>query len=88
MTTAVSLTAGLLIDEKLITQSSGGIHQHIYPATGEPNVAVPLAGGAEIGRAVSSAWHAHRVWMSLTCRASRAFTKRSRFSGRTSSSRN
>ena len=66
MTTAVSLTAGLLIDEKLITQSSGGIHQHIYPATGEPNVAVPLAGGAEIDRAVSSAWHAHRAWMSLT----------------------
>src|SRR6476661_7963491 len=64
--TAVSLTAGLLIDDKIITESSGGSHQHIYPATGEPNVTVPLAGATEVDRAVSSAWRAHRTWMALT----------------------
>ena len=33
---------------------------------GEPNATVPLAGAAEIDRAVASAWEAHRAWMSLT----------------------
>ena len=34
VSTAVPLAAGLLIGGDLITQSSGGSHQHIYPATG------------------------------------------------------
>ena len=42
------------------------MHAHIYPATGQPNAAVSLAGAAEIDRAVASAWDAHREWMSLT----------------------
>jgi acyl-CoA reductase-like NAD-dependent aldehyde dehydrogenase len=41
-------------------------HQHIYPATGQPNGSVQLAGAAEVDEAVTSAWDAHREWMSLT----------------------
>ena len=66
VSTAVPLAAGLLIGGDLITQSSGGSHQHIYPATGQPNVTVPLAGVDEIDRAVASASGAQRAWMSLT----------------------
>lgn len=59
-------SAGLLIGGELITESSGGSHQHIYPANGQPNVVVALAGAAEIDRAVTSASQAQREWMSLT----------------------
>ena len=65
MTTA-SLSGGLLIGGDRIADSSGGTHAHIYPATGQPNATIPLAGAAEIDRAVASGWHAHREWMSLT----------------------
>jgi acyl-CoA reductase-like NAD-dependent aldehyde dehydrogenase len=61
-----SLSGGLLITGDRITRSSGGTHQHIYPATGQPNAGVQLAGGAEIDEAVASGWGAHREWMSLT----------------------
>jgi acyl-CoA reductase-like NAD-dependent aldehyde dehydrogenase len=66
MTSTVSLPTGLLIGGDRITDSSGGIHPHIYPVTGQPNATVPLAGAAEIDSAVVSAWDAHREWMSLT----------------------
>jgi aldehyde dehydrogenase (NAD+) len=62
----LSLPTGLLIGGDRVNESSGGTHAHIYPATGQPNAAVPLAGAAEIDRAVASAWDAHREWMSLT----------------------
>jgi aldehyde dehydrogenase (NAD+) len=62
----LSLPTGLLIGGGRVNESSGGTHTHIYPATGQPNAAVPLAGAAEIDRAVASAWEAHREWMSLT----------------------
>src|SRR5204863_775431 len=55
-----------LIGGDRITDSSGGIHPHIYPATGQPNATVTLAGAEEIDSAVSSAWNAHREWMALT----------------------
>ena len=63
---ASSIDRGLLIGGELITAVLGRQHQHIYPATGEPNVTVPLAGAAEIDRAVASAREAQRAWMSLT----------------------
>ena len=66
MSTAVSLSAGLLIGGDLITRSSGGSHEHVYPATGRPNVTVPLAGAADIDDAVASAREAQRVWTSFT----------------------
>jgi aldehyde dehydrogenase (NAD+) len=64
--TAIVDTHGLLIAGDRVTRSSGGTHQHINPATGQPNATVQLAGAAEIGEAVTSAWSAHREWMSLT----------------------
>jgi acyl-CoA reductase-like NAD-dependent aldehyde dehydrogenase len=66
MTLAPTLSGGLLIGGDRITDASGGTHSHIYPATGQPNAIIPLAGAAEIDRAVASAWQAHREWMSLT----------------------
>jgi aldehyde dehydrogenase (NAD+) len=66
MTVAATLSGGLLIGGDRITDSSGGTHAHIYPASGEPNSHVQLAGADEIDRAVASAWNAHREWMSLT----------------------
>jgi aldehyde dehydrogenase (NAD+) len=63
---ADTLPTGLLIGGDRITNTSGGYHAHIYPATGRPNATVPLAGAAEIDQAVASAWDAHREWMSLT----------------------
>jgi len=66
MTLAPTLSGGLLIGGDRITEASGGTHSHIYPATGQPNAIIPLAGAAEIDRAVASAWQAHREWMTLT----------------------
>jgi acyl-CoA reductase-like NAD-dependent aldehyde dehydrogenase len=61
-----SLFGGLLVAGERVTRSSGGTHPHIFPATGQPNATVQLAGTVEINHAVSSAWEAHREWMSLT----------------------
>jgi acyl-CoA reductase-like NAD-dependent aldehyde dehydrogenase len=66
MSTDLSLPAGLFIGGTRITRSSGGSHQHVYPATGRPNVAVSLAGVAEMDDAVVSARDAQRAWMTLT----------------------
>jgi aldehyde dehydrogenase (NAD+) len=66
MTLASTLSGGLLIGGDRITDSSGGTYAHIYPATGQVNADVQLAGADEIDRAVASAWDAHREWMSLT----------------------
>jgi len=64
--TTMALSGGLLIGGDRITDSSGGTHAHIYPATGQPNAAIPRAGASEIDRAVTAGWKAHREWMSLT----------------------
>lgn len=41
-------------------------HAHIYPATGQPNATVTLAGTAEIDSAVTAAQEAQREWIALT----------------------
>jgi aldehyde dehydrogenase (NAD+) len=56
----------VIIDGDRIMKSSGGMYAHIYPATGQPNAHIPLAGADEIDRAVASGWEAHREWMALT----------------------
>lgn len=66
MSSALSLSTGLLIGGDLVTRSSGGTHQHVYPATGRPNADVPLAGPSDVDAAVGSARDAQRAWMSLT----------------------
>jgi acyl-CoA reductase-like NAD-dependent aldehyde dehydrogenase len=57
---------GLLVGGDRITASSGALHDHIYPATGQPNATVVLAGAAEIDHAVISAREAQREWVALT----------------------
>ncbi len=57
---------GLLIGGERITTTSGGMHEHIYPANGQMNAVIPLAGAGEIDRAVETGWQAHRAWMSMT----------------------
>ena len=57
---------GLLVGGDRITASSGTFHEHIYPATGQPNATVVLAGAAEIDQAVASAREAQREWIALT----------------------
>lgn len=57
---------GLLVGGERITNSSGASHEHIYPATGQPNATVVLAGPPEIDQAVSSAREAQREWVALT----------------------
>ncbi|MEE6140201.1 aldehyde dehydrogenase family protein [Mycobacterium sp. 050128] len=57
---------GLLVGGDRITASSGATHSHIYPATGEPNTAIVLAGPAEIDDAITSAREAQREWVALT----------------------
>ncbi|WP_235682828.1 aldehyde dehydrogenase family protein [Mycolicibacterium alvei] len=42
------------------------IFEHIYPATGQPNGTVDLAGAAEIDDAVQASAKAQREWVSLT----------------------
>ncbi len=57
---------GLLVGGDRITSSSGALHDHIYPATGQSNATIVLAGAAEIDRAVASAREAQRQWVALT----------------------
>jgi aldehyde dehydrogenase (NAD+) len=57
---------GLLVGGDRITTSSGAFHDHIYPATGQPNARIVLAGAAEIDLAVASAREAQREWVALT----------------------
>lgn len=58
-------TLGLLVGTDRIT-STETVHHHIYPATGQPNASVALAGAAEMDRAVLAAGDAQREWASLT----------------------
>ena len=44
------------------TNGSGGVHQHVYPATGEIQGPVPLAGPDDVGAAVEAAQAAYAEW--------------------------
>lgn len=57
---------GPLIGGDRITTTSGGRHSHIFPATGQPNATVALAGDAEVDMAVASAADAQKQWQALT----------------------
>jgi aldehyde dehydrogenase (NAD+) len=56
----------LLIGSRRIAQASGGVHQHIYPATGRPTAMVPLAGADEVDAAIRTARDAFKIWRQLT----------------------
>jgi acyl-CoA reductase-like NAD-dependent aldehyde dehydrogenase len=57
---------GLLIEDRLITETTGGEYEHEYPATGKPTVTVPLAGPGEVDAAVRAARAAAPEWRSWT----------------------
>jgi acyl-CoA reductase-like NAD-dependent aldehyde dehydrogenase len=62
----IDTPVGLLVGGDRITASSEAIHQHVYPATGQPNATVVLAGAPEMDRAVASSREAQREWVALT----------------------
>ncbi len=52
----------LMIGDERIEQASGGMQQHIYPATGEVISEFPLAGAAEMNAAIESSAKAFEEW--------------------------
>ncbi|MET7650087.1 MULTISPECIES: aldehyde dehydrogenase family protein [unclassified Streptomyces] len=52
----------LVIGGKDVTDASGGVHEHRNPATGLVQAHIPLAGSAEVDRAVAAARQAFEVW--------------------------
>lgn len=55
-------TVELRIGAERLSVGSGGVHQHIDPSTGRPDADVPLAGAAEVDRAVRVAHAAYLDW--------------------------
>lgn len=56
----------LQIGDESIYDSSGGTFEHVYAATGLPTASIPLAGAAEIDRAVAAARAALPGWRATT----------------------
>jgi aldehyde dehydrogenase (NAD+) len=54
--------AGLVIGDQRLVQGSGGVHQHRFAGTGEVQAEVPIAGAAEVERAVAAAKAAFPGW--------------------------
>jgi aldehyde dehydrogenase (NAD+) len=52
----------LHIGSDVLSAGSGGVHQHINPATGEVDAEIPLAGAEEVDRAVRVAHDAFADW--------------------------
>src|SRR3954451_257345 len=48
------------------TQGGGGVHDHVFPATGEVQGPVPLAGSADVDDAVIAAHEAFETWRGWT----------------------
>lgn len=65
-TRSVRLPTSLLIGEETITDSSGGVFDHIFPGNGQVNAVITMAGDEEIDRAVTSAAAAQRQWIVMT----------------------
>ena len=63
--------AALLIGDRHIEDTSGGVHEHVYPATGKRTASVPLAGAAEVGTAVGVARAALADWRAMPADARR-----------------
>ncbi len=56
---------GLLIGSDRITDASGGVYPHHNPATGQVQAQVPMAGAAEVDRAVAAARAALPAWRAM-----------------------
>jgi acyl-CoA reductase-like NAD-dependent aldehyde dehydrogenase len=59
-------TGAMLVGEKWLASGSGGTFEHVYPATGQVNAAIALAGASEVDAAVQAAARAQKHWISLT----------------------
>ena len=57
---------GLLIGDERVTDVTGGVYQHHNPATGQVQAEVPMAGEADVDRAVRAAREALPAWRSMT----------------------
>jgi aldehyde dehydrogenase (NAD+) len=55
-------TVGLRIGKDILSEGSGGTFNHIDPSTGRPDREIPLAGPAEVDRAVEVAHQAYLRW--------------------------
>jgi aldehyde dehydrogenase (NAD+) len=55
-------TVKLRIGDRQLGAGSGGIHQHVDPATGQVHADVPLAGVAEMNDAIQCAHAAFGIW--------------------------
>lgn len=55
----------LLIGDRFMESASGGVHTHIYAATGKPTGEIPLAGAHEIDLAVTTARQAFPLWANM-----------------------
>lgn len=61
----------LLIGDRRIDDASGGVHRHVYAATGKSTGEIPLAGSAEIDLAVNAARTAAPAWARMPADARR-----------------
>ena len=59
---AAPLSASLWIGGEARGAGSGGVHDHINPATGQVQAQIPLAGAAEVNEAVEAAATAFETW--------------------------
>jgi len=59
-------TVHLHIGDEVRSSGTGGVHQHVYPATGEVQGPVPLAGAADVDDAVGAAAAAFETWRTWT----------------------
>src|ERR1700690_1558287 len=55
-------TVHLRIGAERRTSGSGGVYQHVNPATGQPDAEIPLAGAVEVDEAVRTARAAFAGW--------------------------
>ncbi|GAB1814506.1 aldehyde dehydrogenase family protein [Mycobacterium sp. MUNTM1] len=58
-----SSVQGLLIGNRRVTSSTVGVHEHVFPGTGQVNARLTLAGPDDVDEAVESAKTAQREWM-------------------------
>ncbi|MCU1452894.1 MAG: Aldehyde Dehydrogenase [Acidimicrobiales bacterium] len=56
----------LHIGDEQRSTGGGGVHQHVYPANGEEQGPVPLAGAADVDDAVQAARAAFEIWRTWT----------------------
>lgn len=59
---APNIEIKLRVGDKLLTEGSGGIFEHVNPANGKVQAKVPMAGPAEVNQAVEAAATAFDIW--------------------------